>query len=161
VDLNESIRGIVKQFEPQFSAVGRPPISQELYLDESIARVHADPALLRAALEHLVVHAVQAMPAGGTLTVRTSQNIGVVRLELSDTGQGFTPEERDRLFAPGEGGKNDAAGLGLAIVQSVISDHRGRISVDTAPGAGSTLRIELPVDPQPADDARPSPSLEY
>ena len=158
VDLNESIRGIVKQFEPQFSAVGRPPIEQELYLDEQIARVHADPAMLRSALEHLVLHAVQAMAAGGTLTVRTSQNNGVVRLELSDTGQGFSPEERDHLFAPGESGAENTAGLGLAIVQSVVSDHHGRISVDTAPGAGATFRIELPVDSEPAPDARPGPA---
>ena len=100
VDVNESIRGVVKLFEPQLSAVGRPPITPELYLDEKIARPQADPILLRRALENLVLNSLDAMPAGGTLTVRTSQRNGSVRMEVSDTGAGLTPEECARLFTP-------------------------------------------------------------
>ena len=66
-----------------------------------------------------------------------------VRIEIADTGQGLTPEECDRLFTPYYTTKTHGTGLGLAIVQSVISDHKGRISVDSAPGKGTTFRIEL------------------
>jgi two-component system nitrogen regulation sensor histidine kinase NtrY len=149
VDLNESVRSVVKLFEPQFSTAGRPPITPELYLDENLARPQADPILLRKALENLVLNSLDAMPAGGTLTVRTSQHNGSVRLDVTDTGAGLTPEECARLFTPYYTSKQHGTGLGLAIVQSVVSDHGGKIAVESAPGAGATFRIELPLE-QPA-----------
>jgi signal transduction histidine kinase len=150
VDVNESVRSVMKLFEPQLSAVGRPPITPELYLEENIARPQADPILLRRALENLVLNSLDAMPAGGTLTVRTSQHNGSVRLEVSDTGAGLTPEECARLFTPYYTSKRHGTGLGLAIVQSVVSDHSGKIEVESTPGAGATFRIELPVRQQGA-----------
>ncbi len=146
VDLNESVRGVVKLFEPQLCAVGRPPITPELYLDENLAHPQADPVLLRRALENLVLNSLDAMPAGGTLTVRTSQHNGSVRLDVTDTGAGLTPEECARLFTPYYTSKQHGTGLGLAIVQSVVSDHGGKIAVESAPGAGATFRIELPIE---------------
>src|SRR3984893_2955030 len=146
VDLNETVRSVVKLFEPQLCAVGRPPITPELYLDENHARPQADPTLLRRALENLILNSLDAMPAGGTLTVRTSQHNGSVRLDVTDTGAGLTPEECARLFTPYYTSKQHGTGLGLAIVQSVVSDHGGKIAVDSAPGAGATFRIELPVE---------------
>jgi signal transduction histidine kinase len=150
VDVNESVRSVMKLFEPQLSAVGRPPITPELYLEENIARPQADPILLRRALENLVLNSLDAMPAGGTLTVRMSQHNGSVRLEVSDTGAGLTPEECARLFTPYYTSKRHGTGLGLAIVQSVVSDHSGKIEVESTPGAGATFRIELPVRQQGA-----------
>ena len=146
VDLNELIRSTVKLFEPQLSPVGRPHITPELYLDENLPRPQADPTLLRRALENLILNALDAMPAGGTLTVRTAQRSGAVRLEVTDTGEGLTPEECARLFTPYYTTKRHGTGLGLAIVQSVVSDHSGRIEVESAPGAGTTFRIELPLE---------------
>jgi signal transduction histidine kinase len=89
---------------------------------------------------------LDAMPAGGTLTVRTAQRNGAIRLEVTDTGEGLTPEECARLFTPYYTTKRHGTGLGLAIVQSVVSDHGGRIEVESAPGAGATFRIELPME---------------
>jgi len=145
VDVNDAIRGVIKLFEPQLSALGRPPITPELYLDENLPRPQADPVLLRRALENLVLNSLDAMPAGGTLTVRTSQGNASVRMEVSDTGAGLTPEECARLFTPYYTSKRHGTGLGLAIVQSVVSDHGGKISVESAPGAGAAFRIELPI----------------
>jgi two-component system, NtrC family, nitrogen regulation sensor histidine kinase NtrY len=146
VDLNELVRGAVKLFEPQLAPVGRPHITPELYLDENLPRPQADPTLLRRALENLILNSLDAMPAGGTLTVRTAQRSGAVRLEVTDTGEGLTPEECARLFTPYYTTKRHGTGLGLAIVQSVVSDHGGRIEVESAPGAGATFRIELPME---------------
>lgn len=145
VDLNDLVRSAVKLFEPQLAPVGRPPITPELYLDESAPRPQADRTLLRRALENLILNSLDAMPAGGTLTVRTAQRNGAVRLEVTDTGEGLTPEECARLFTPYYTTKRHGTGLGLAIVQSVVSDHAGRIEVESAPGAGATFRIELPL----------------
>jgi two-component system nitrogen regulation sensor histidine kinase NtrY len=157
VDLNELVRGAVKLFEPQLAPVGRPPIMPELYLDENLPRPQADPILLRRALENLVLNSIDAMPTGGTLTVRTAQRNGAVRLEITDTGEGLTPEECARLFTPYYTTKRLGTGLGLAIVQSVVSDHSGRIEVESAPGAGATFRIELPVEQKTSADGTAPP----
>ena len=84
------------------------------------------------------------MPAGGTLTLRTSEKNGAVRIEVADTGKGLTPEECSRLFTPYYTTKSQGTGLGLAIVQSVISDHHGTISVTSDEGRGTSFRIDLP-----------------
>jgi signal transduction histidine kinase len=105
--------------------------------------VQADPEQMTRALRNLVLNAIDAMPEGGAVTVRTAALPGGVRLEVSDTGQGLKPEERDRLFTPYYTTKTHGTGLGLAIVQSVVSDHGGRISVESEPGKGTTFRIDL------------------
>ena len=101
VNLNDIVRSVVKLFEGQFSAVGRPPITPELHLDEHLPSIQADATLLRRAIENLVLNAMDAMPAGGVLMLRTTHDDDeVVHLEISDTGTGLTPEECDRLFTP-------------------------------------------------------------
>ena len=65
-----------------------------------------------------------------------------MRLEVSDSGQGLTPEECERLFTPYYTTKTHGTGLGLAIVQSVVSRSYGRVSVESQPGKGTTFRID-------------------
>ena len=153
VNLNDLVREIVKLFEAQFSAVGRPPITPELHLEEDLPPVQADATLLRRAIENLVLNAMDAMPAGGVLMLRTSHEGGDVSLEISDTGSGLTPEECERLFTPYYTTKQHGTGLGLAIVQSVVSDHGGRISVESEAGVGTSFHIHLPVKPGPRGGA--------
>ncbi|PYV21168.1 MAG: hypothetical protein DMG27_21330, partial [Acidobacteria bacterium] len=120
----------------------------KLDLEEKLEAIEADPDLLHRAVQNLVLNALDAMPTGGTLTIRTAQRDGPARcalLEVSDTGTGLTKEECERLFTPYYTTKQHGTGLGLAIVQSVVSDHGGKISVESDPGRGSTFRIELPV----------------
>jgi signal transduction histidine kinase len=100
--------------------------------------------MLHKAFQNLVLNALDAMPAGGTLRMRTSENEGNVRIEVTDTGKGLTPEECSRLFTPYYTTKQQGTGLGLAIIQSVVSDHHGTISVSSDEGRGATFRIELP-----------------
>ena len=143
VNLNELILDVVHLFEAQFGAVGRPTIAPELYFDEKLVPIEADPELLRKVLENLVLNAMDAMPSGGTLTIRTRRQNGGVILEVSDTGAGLTREECERLFTPYYTTKQHGTGLGLAIVQSVVSDHGGKISVESEPDRGTTFRIEF------------------
>ena len=147
VSVNDAVRTAVRLYDSQFSVIGRPPIRPELYLDEHLPAIQADPELLHRALSNLVLNSLDAMPSGGTLTIRTAQKNGTVRVEVSDTGTGFTPEECERLFTPYYTTKRHGTGLGLAIVQSVVSDHHGKISVESVHGSGATFRIELPVRP--------------
>ncbi len=147
VNLNEVVRNVVKLFEAQFGAVGRPPITPELHLDESLPAIQADQTLLHRAIENLVLNAMDAMPAGGVLMLRTTHQNGNVKLEVSDTGSGLAPEEAERLFTPYYTTKQHGTGLGLAIVQSVVSDHGGRVSVESEAGVGTSVQIELPSKP--------------
>jgi signal transduction histidine kinase len=82
-----------------------------------------------------------------------------VRLEVTDTGAGLTPEECARLFTPYYTNKRHGTGLGLAIVQSVISDHNGKITVESAPGAGATFRIELAVEQRGQQTVEPATAV--
>ena len=145
VKLNELVEHAVKLLEPQFTAAGREPITAKVELDPELPAIQADPGMINRALQNLVLNAIDAMPSGGSLAVRTGHRESVVTLAVSDTGTGLTREECERLFTPYYTTKQHGTGLGLAIVQSVVSDHRGKITVESQPGRGSTFRIELPV----------------
>ena len=153
VNLNEVVRGIVRLFEPRFTVVGQPAVTPEMHLDEKLPVIQADVALLHRAIENLILNALDAMPAGGTLTIRTLRQENGARLEVADTGAGLTREECERLFTPYYTTKKHGTGLGLAIVQSVVADHCGRISVASELGHGATFRIDLPARP-PAASAK-------
>ena len=140
VDINEIVRGVMKlNFQLE-----RPNVKPVLELASDGTRIQADPDQLRRALGNLVLNALDAMPEGGTLLVRTALHDWGVRLEISDSGQGLTEEECQRLFTPYYTTKQHGTGLGLAIVQSVVSDHHGKISVSSASGRGTTFTIDLP-----------------
>ncbi len=147
VDVNELVRQTMRLFEAQFKAGGRAPIEVRIECAEDAGWVEADPEQLGRALQNLALNAIDAMPGGGTLRIRTARRDGTVELEISDTGQGLTKEECERLFTPYYTTKQHGTGLGLAIVQSVVADHKGRISVESEPGRGATFRIELPEKP--------------
>lgn len=147
VNLNDTVREVVKLFEAQIHAPGRPTIEVRLEIEQNLVSVAADPDQIRRALRNLVLNALDAMPKGGTLTIRTQNANGGgesrAAIEVSDTGEGLTPEECERLFTPYYTTKQHGTGLGLAIVQSVVSDHKGTISVHSQPGRSTTFRIEL------------------
>ena len=146
VNVNDVARAAVKSFETEFNSRGRPPVKPELLLDEYTAKIWADPELLYRGFENVIANSLSAMPMGGTLTVRTAQQNGIVRVEISDTGSGLEvgdPAGAALPYAP----KLDGAGLGLATIQTVVSDHGGRMSVEMTPGGGTAFRMEFPVAP--------------
>jgi nitrogen fixation/metabolism regulation signal transduction histidine kinase len=140
MNLNELVTGTMRLFEAQLSTGN---IRASLQLDPGLGPVQADAEQMTRVLRNLILNAVDAMPEGGSLTVRTAAAGSGARLEVSDTGQGLTPEECERLFTPYYTTKTHGTGLGLAIVQSVVSDHRGRIAVESEKGKGTTFRIDL------------------
>ncbi len=142
VDVNQVADGVLKLFQPQLTAGGKIQVAAEL--TGALPRVEADPEQLRRALSNLVLNAMDAMKDGGTLSVKTAPYAGGVRIEVADTGEGLTEDERARLFTPYYTTKLHGTGLGLAIVQSVVSDHHGIIAVESEPGRGARFLVDLP-----------------
>ncbi|MBI5693950.1 MAG: PAS domain S-box protein [Verrucomicrobia bacterium] len=128
----------------------------EFDLAEDLRPADADRGQIGQVVQNLVINAVQAMPGGGTLRVRLHNEAvaaGAVarlapgdylRLEIADTGTGISPEHLARIFEPFFTTKEHGTGLGLATVYSVIQRHGGHITVESAPGRGTTFRLWLP-----------------
>jgi len=100
---------------------------------------------LKQVVLNLIVNAVQAMPSGGTLTVRTWQTDQNVFMSVEDSGVGITPEVQSRLFTPFFTTKADGTGLGLALSDQIVQEHGGRIAVESEPGQGATFTIAFPL----------------
>jgi signal transduction histidine kinase len=113
--------------------------------DPSLPPVYADAEQLWEAFLNLIRNAVDAMPAGGNLTVSAKRNGAEVLVCVSDNGRGMTEEEARNLFVPFFTTKSDGTGLGLAYAQQVINEHGGKIDCATARGKGSTFSIQLPL----------------
>jgi two-component system nitrogen regulation sensor histidine kinase NtrY len=142
--LNEIVASVLRVFHAQLQ--GNDQIAVHTELDKGLPEISVDPDLLHRALQNLVLNAIDAMPQGGELTIRSQTAGHGIALSVSDTGSGLTQEECGRLFTPYYTTKQHGTGLGLAIVQSVVSDHGGKISVESAKEKGTTFRIELPRD---------------
>ena len=141
---NAIVEQTVQLLRAQLDAPDRPSIRLTVDLDPACGTVRADAEQIGRVIQNLVLNAVDAMPNGGDLSIRTVRSGSVIRLDVSDTGEGLTAEERERLFTPYYTTKQHGTGLGLAIVQSVVADHSGRVWVESAPGRGSTFHVELP-----------------
>jgi signal transduction histidine kinase/DNA-binding response OmpR family regulator len=108
---------------------------------------------LREALTNLVFNAVDAMPEGGTLTLRTSSEAHAVVLDVSDTGIGMSEETSRKCLEPFFTTKGErGTGLGLAMVYGIVKRHAADIRIISAPGKGTTMRIVFPLPEKPASD---------
>jgi nitrogen fixation/metabolism regulation signal transduction histidine kinase len=142
--INDVMLGVAKLFQAQFDAPEGAKIRCELELDPHLQPAPADAQLLHRAISNLVQNAMDAMPQGGVLTLRTRDEGGNVVIEVADTGTGLTAEECERIFTPYYTSKQHGSGLGLAIVQSIVSDLGGRVRVRSEVGRGTTFTVELP-----------------
>jgi two-component system sensor histidine kinase HydH len=140
-DLNRVVADVLQLLRPQLDA-GRIELRMEL--DEACCGAVLDEPSIRSALMNLALNAVQAMHDGGTLTVRTKAREGDVNLEISDEGQGMTEEQVKNIFEPFFTTKSQGLGLGMPYAQKVFEQHRGAVSIESRPGAGTTVRVVLP-----------------
>jgi signal transduction histidine kinase len=134
----------------------RIAVSREIAAE--VERVVLDPALVRHVLTNFVANALDAMGGRGELAVRARRDGDRVAIAVSDTGHGITPEERKRIFEPFYSTKppGKGAGLGLAICREIASALKGHIEVASAPGAGSTFTLHVPLPSargKPREDA--------
>ncbi len=120
---------------------------------QDCGQVKANPDELRRAFTNLVLNALDAMPQGGTLTVRCSQVSRNVVISLCDTGVGIPLEEQKKIFSPYYTTKVKGTGLGLAGARRAIRAQGGEIRFESAPAAGTTFYITLPAASDAAEQA--------
>jgi signal transduction histidine kinase/CheY-like chemotaxis protein/PAS domain-containing protein len=122
-------------------------IDVQMELADALPPVQGIENEMREALINLIFNAVDAMPAGGTLTIRTRPGAGdMVTVEVIDTGAGMDEETRRRCLEPFFTTKGErGTGLGLAMVYGVMQRHGGEVEIDSAPGAGTTVRLSFVV----------------
>ena len=115
-------------------------------LDSALPPVSADPEQLIQVFDNIVLNAIQAMPEGGKLIIKSSlPEPEWVAISFTDTGVGIPPEAMKRLFEPLFTTKAKGIGLGLAIVKALVEGHKGTIEVQSELGKGSTFTVRLPI----------------
>jgi signal transduction histidine kinase len=127
-------------------------ITYVLALDRGPHEVLADENQLEQVFLNLASNAMDAMPDGGRIDVRTGADDGRIGIEFADTGPGIAPDVLPRIFEPFFTTKavGKGTGLGLPIVQRIVEEHGGTIDVRSQPGRGTTFRIELPIHAEAA-----------
>jgi signal transduction histidine kinase len=107
--------------------------------------VNGDPAMLRQAFLNLALNACQAMPNGGSLTIRCERvRGGRVAITFTDKGMGIQPEHLNRIFDLYFTTRHGGSGIGLSMVYRTVQMHDGEIEVQSTPGQGTTFRVLLP-----------------
>jgi two-component system sensor histidine kinase HydH len=141
VDLNEVAQDVIQLLS---SEIGAHHIETNLKLDSSPVIGMLDAPSIRAATLNLVLNAVQAMSTGGRLNVATGSSGNKLWLTIEDTGPGMSAERVKQIFEPFNTTKSRGLGLGMPYAQKVIQQHGGHILVDSQPGKGTQVKIELP-----------------
>ncbi len=149
VDLNQVVQQVLETTESIWRQDRRRTggeIQVETDLAEGLPPVAGDPAELREAFTNLVLNAVDAMPKGGTLTLRTEITDGQVQVEVRDTGMGIPEHIREKIFDPFFTTKGPkGTGLGLSMAYGILQRHNGRITVESEEGHGTIFRLLFPV----------------
>ena len=143
-DLNKLVGDWIDFFESQCAKRGIQIVVER---DEGLPIVKGDPAQLNQVIVNVVINAIQAMPDGGTLTIRTISQEDWASIRVEDTGQGIEEENKDKIFLPFFTTKDvdEGTGLGLSVVYGIVNEHGGCIEVDSKRGHGSTFEIKFPI----------------
>jgi len=148
LDVTHLLHQMADEFQPQASAK-----RQTLMLAKTAASsvVRGNALQLRQALQNLIGNAIKYTPEGGTVTLSSEHEAGLVRIHIRDTGYGMPAADVqhvfDRFYRVRNNGHDEIEGngLGLAIVKSTIQQHGGEISVESEPGHGSCFTFALPL----------------
>jgi signal transduction histidine kinase len=151
VDISAIVRDSVEGLAPLFEERG---VALRVEAPKSLPPVDADPDRLRQVVQNLVENAVRHTQQGGNVRIILTEAPGGVRLVVSDTGTGIEAKDLPHIFEhfyradQSRARSSGGTGLGLAIVKSLVEAHRGRVAVESAPGAGSVFTVTLPLHAQ-------------
>jgi PAS domain S-box-containing protein len=143
VDLNRLVTEATNLIEPQLVA---NRIELKLDLADSPLDALLDQASIRATLINIIVNSIQAMPGGGSLTIKTGRTENDVYLTVADTGGGMSAEQIKNIFEPFYTTKSQGLGLGMSYAWKVVQQHKGTVMIDSQIGKGTSIRIALPVE---------------
>ncbi|MBV8475611.1 MAG: GAF domain-containing protein [Acidobacteria bacterium] len=154
IDVNKVIGDTLALLEHQFK-VGQVSVQKELATN--LPSIHGNAGRLQQVFLNLFLNAKDAMPAGGTLRVATSNGTGV-SVMVSDTGSGIAQEHISRIYDPffttktnPRNGQTRGTGLGLSVTYGIIQEHAGNIRVESRPGAGTTFFLDFPLTRKPVN----------
>jgi len=153
LDLNRLIRSWMEDNAARFGE----KVQTHLQLQPELPVLSADSRQIQSVIQNLIDNALNAMKGRGVLTVstrlvqslpgfRNDHLARAVQVEITDTGHGISPEDRDSLFQPFFSRSPGGTGLGLVICKKIVEDHQGAIEVHSEPGTGTTMTITLPLD---------------
>jgi signal transduction histidine kinase len=129
--------------EDMFKNISKPE-NVNLVLDVDDVQAQLDPLLIARALSNLILNSIQAMPEGGTLTVKAKSKEDAIEFTVQDTGIGMTEEVKKRIFKPFYTTKSKGMGLGLTIVKHIVNLHNGTVEVESEPNKGTKTTIRIP-----------------
>jgi len=142
--LNAMVERLLRFMEPELE---QKTVQVRAVLDENLPEILFDSEQMYQVIFNIVFNAIQAMPEGGELFLKTAVLPAekAVVLEVTDSGIGIAPEKLEQIFTPFYTDKNRGTGLGLAIAKSIVDKHQGAITVSSRPGEGSTFLLTLPI----------------
>ena len=142
VDLNSFLD---QKLAFQSAELERANVKLRTHFDPALTTINADAEQLWQTLLNLIRNSREAMPNGGELTIGTWRDGGQALLRVTDNGKGMTGEQLHRVFEPFFTTKKEGTGLGLALVQQIVTEHGGHLECESTSGKGSTFTIYLPL----------------
>jgi two-component system NtrC family sensor kinase len=139
-DLNALLRETCQRLQPSIQERG---LTLRLELEPDLPQVQFDPVHLRQVILNVAKNGIEAMNAGGTLTISSGRKAGQVFVKISDTGEGIPPEVMEKIFHPFFSTKPKGSGLGLAISQKIMEAHQGKITIESEPHHGTRVTCFL------------------
>jgi signal transduction histidine kinase len=142
LNINDVLEEVITITNPQME---RSSINLVNNFSSDLPIIRGNNDTLKQAFLNIVLNAVQAMyDGGGTLSIETSAKNGGLSVITRDTGAGISGEDMKKIFNPFFTTKRDGTGMGLALTYNIIQDHSGKIDIDSTPGTGTTVTVELP-----------------
>jgi len=145
-DLNRLIQDVVRLTRKESQ---RQRVEIDVHIDESLPQVIIVPDAIKQAALNLTLNALEAMPQGGRLEIRTErarEPSDGVRVSFADTGGGIDPEVLPHIFEPFYSTKPEGMGVGLFVSQRIVREEHGEITVENQFGKGATFNMWLPLD---------------
>lgn len=140
-DVNDTVRSVLASFE---SELARHAIKLDQSYDPEVLQTELDPVFIKQAVHNVVQNSIEAMPAGGTIQVRTARRDKSIEIRISDSGPGVSKEDSDLIFLPFYSTKEQGMGLGLTIANRILHQHQGAIRWVTDEKEGNYFALQIP-----------------